>query len=56
MIKQNADYARRFYKLVNEGEDWSSLNWERTRAVMVPLGAKTTAGLILEFLRDVQAN
>ena len=53
MIRQNADYARKFYKFVNESESWTQQNWERTRAVMVPLGAKTSAGLIKSFLNEV---
>ncbi len=55
MIRQNADFSRKFYKFVNERENTSTQNWERTRAVMVPLGAKTTAGMIQSFLRDVGA-
>jgi hypothetical protein len=53
MIRQNADFARKFYKHVNEAEDWGKSNWERTRAVMIPLGAKTTAGLVVSFLKDL---
>jgi hypothetical protein len=55
MVRQNADYARLFYKLVNEREDWTTRNWDRTRAIMIPLAAKTTAGLTVSFLRDVKA-
>lgn len=53
MVKYAANNSRPFYGLVNESEKEN--NWEKTRAVMIPLGAKLTAGLILQFLREVKA-
>ncbi|MGV3527093.1 MAG: hypothetical protein ACO1RX_22950 [Candidatus Sericytochromatia bacterium] len=55
MVKQTADQARRFYGMVNERENAQKANWERTRAVMIPLGAKASAGMILRFLADTNA-
>lgn len=52
-VKYTADQARAFYGLVNEAE--SGQNWEKARAVMIPLGAKLTAGLVVKFLQDVKA-
>lgn len=51
IVTQMADTARPFYKLVNRRDN--DERWEKTRAVMVPLGAKTTAGMIVNFLREV---
>lgn len=51
MVSQLANEVRPFYKLVNRRD--GDNRWERTRAVMVPLGAKTTAGMVVSFLRDV---
>lgn len=53
IVKYTADQSREFYGLVNEAE--SGQNWEKSRAVMIPMGAKLTVGLLLQFLQDVQA-
>lgn len=51
----NADLARQFYPVVRDrlGE-WNG-DWEKTRAAMIPLAAKSTAGLVLLFLQDTGA-
>lgn len=53
MIKQLAAQSRPFYTMVNELENSKSGNWEKTRAVMIPLGAKATSGLVAAFLSEV---
>jgi len=53
IVTLTANEVRPFYKLVNRRDNPSQDNWEKTRAVMLPLGAKTTAGLIVQFLREL---
>ncbi len=53
MIKQLAAQSRPFYGMVNELENSKSGNWEKSRAVMIPLGAKATSGLIVAFLGEM---
>lgn len=55
MIKQLAAQSQPFYKLVNHMENSKSGNWEKSRAVLIPLGAKMTAGLVAAYLREVGA-
>lgn len=55
LIMLLADQSEPFYKLVNERQNSKSGNWEKTRAVMVPLGGKATAGFIVHFLQEVGA-
>lgn len=55
MIKQLAAESKSFYKLVNHLENSKTGNWEKSRAVLIPLGAKMTSGLVLNYLRDVGA-
>ncbi len=43
-----------FYKMVAQGDSEKTHNWEKARAVMIPLGAKATSGLVVKFLRDVK--
>lgn len=53
MIQQLADQSSPFYKLVNRAENTKTGNWEKSRAVLIPLGAKLTSGLVVRFLQDV---
>lgn len=55
MIRFAATQSGPFYKLVNEREKATKGNWEKSRAVLVPMGAKLTTGLIHAFLTDVGA-
>lgn len=55
VIMQVRSQAEPFYKLVDERENERSGNWEKSRAVLIPLGAKATAGLVVEFLRQTGA-
>lgn len=56
IVSDVARQARPFYSLVNERENPGSGNWEMSRAVMVPLGAKSTSGLVMAFLQKVGVN
>lgn len=53
MIMQLAEQSAPFYKLANHAADASNGNWEKTRTVLIPLGAKLTSGLVVNFLQDV---
>lgn len=55
LVIHNADIARQFYRLVRSRQDEYNGNWEVTRAAMLPLAAKTTAGLIVLFLQETGA-
>lgn len=55
MLRFGAAQSRPFYSLVNEKENPQKGNWEKTRAVLMPMGAKLTAGLVHAFLSDVGA-
>jgi hypothetical protein len=50
-----AGTARHFYPWVRNAVDRNNGNWEKTRAAMVTLGAKTTAGLVVAFMETVGA-
>ncbi len=51
----SADLSRQFYPVVRNRLGEINGDWEKTRAAMVPLSAKATAGLILLFLQDTAA-
>lgn len=53
IIQMAADEARPFYKLVSRPDRPAEANWDKTRAVMLPFAAKTTAGLFVNFMHDV---
>ncbi|PKL76857.1 MAG: hypothetical protein CVV27_08145 [Candidatus Melainabacteria bacterium HGW-Melainabacteria-1] len=53
IVSYVARQSRPFYSLVNERENAGLGNWEKTRAVMIPLGAKATSGLVMAFLDQV---
>lgn len=55
MIFQLTDQSRPFYKLVNKPESSRNANWEKSRSILIPVGAKTTAGLVMAFLTDTGA-
>lgn len=55
MIFQLEDQSRPFYTLVNKSENSPRAQWEKSRSVMIPVGAKSTAGLVMSFLNDVGA-
>lgn len=50
-----ADLARQFYPVVRNRLGEFNGDWEKARAAMVPLSAKSTAGLILLFLQETGA-
>lgn len=55
MIFQLEDQSRPFYPLVNKPENAQRAQWEKSRAILIPVGAKTTAGLVMAFLTDMGA-
>lgn len=55
MILQLSEQSSPFYNQVARSEDPFTGNWEKSRAVLVPLGAKATAGLIRNFLQNTGA-
>lgn len=55
MIIQMADQSEKFYKLVNRLQNNREGNWEKSRAVMIPTGAKLTSGLVMAYLQEVGA-
>lgn len=55
MITQLASQSQPFYKMVNELENSKTGNWEKSRAVLIPLGGKMTAGLVMAYLNEVGA-
>ncbi len=55
LIVKTAEQSQPFYDLVAQRSNDENGNWEKTRAVMIPLGAKSTAGLVISFLTEVGA-
>lgn len=55
MIFQLAEQSSPFYPLVNNPESSKTGNWEKSRSVLIPVGAKSTAGLVMAFLNEVGA-
>lgn len=55
LIVKTAEQSQSFYDLVAQRSSDEDGNWEKTRAVMIPLGAKSTVGLIVSFLTEVGA-
>ncbi len=56
MMLEMRELSAPFYKMVAEGDDPNTHNWEKVRSVMIPLGAKATSGLVVKFLNDVKVN
>lgn len=56
MMLEMRELSAPFYKMVAEGDDPNTHNWEKVRSVMIPLGAKATSGLMVKFLNDVKVN
>jgi hypothetical protein len=56
LVVFNADLARQFYPMVSPRLGEFNGDWEKARAAMVPLAAKSTAGLVLLFLQDTGAH
>jgi hypothetical protein len=52
LVEYNAGVAREFYRLVRGRNDEKAGNWEIARSAMIPLAAKTTAGVIVMFLEE----
>jgi hypothetical protein len=53
IIKSNADISRGLYKIANSKKDATNGNWDKVRALVLPLASKTCAGLIVSFLKQV---
>lgn len=56
VIKNNADIARGLFKISKHKEDEANGNWDKVRALVIPLATKTTAGLVVSFLHQVGVN
>jgi hypothetical protein len=53
VVKDNADISRGLFKISKHKSDANNGNWDKVRALVVPLAAKTCAGLVVSFLQQV---
>ncbi|MFN8672217.1 MAG: zinc dependent phospholipase C family protein [Candidatus Sericytochromatia bacterium] len=53
VIKNNATIARGLFKIANHKEDENNGNWDKVRALVLPLANKTCAGIVVSFLQQV---
>lgn len=53
IVKSNSDISYGLFKIANHKDDENNGNWDKVRAVMLPLATKSCAGLIVNFLEQV---
>ncbi len=53
IINNNAKISHGLFKIANHKDDATNGNWDKVRALVVPLATKTCAGLVVSFLQQV---